>query len=139
MLAAIRDWSHADVLALEQGARSFTQLAVDLMEEEKVLRSKMDPQVNDVLKGKRLKLYQRMCEDAGVGGESLFQEITEGFRLIGKMRDRDSGQFPCKVKPASLTVEFFIFLQKSLFLPAVDPTAVTRWLGFWPFFNRANG
>ena len=36
------------------------QVAIDLMEVEKTLRSKMDPQVAEVLAGKRLLLFRTM-------------------------------------------------------------------------------
>ena len=46
----------------------------------------MDPQVNEVLRGKRLKLFQQMCADAGVADGTLFDELTAGFRLTGPMQ-----------------------------------------------------
>ena len=49
------------------------------MEDEKILRNSMDPQVNAVLSGKRLKLFEQMCLDAGVSDETLFEELTSGF------------------------------------------------------------
>ena len=55
----------------------------------------MDPQVEAVLKGKRLLLFKQMCFDAGVGDESIFEELTEGVRLTGQMQD--SGQFQKKL------------------------------------------
>ena len=63
----------------------------------------MDPQVEEVLAGKRLLLFKTMCEDAGVGDQTLFQELTEGFRLTGRMLE--SGQFPKKMRPAAITVQ----------------------------------
>eukprot|EP00435_Cladocopium_sp_Y103_P048940 s2442_g14.t1 len=103
-MLAIRDWSEADILSFRaRSLRHYTQLAVDLMEQEKTLRASMDPQVSEVLKGKRLKLFQQMCIDAGVDDESLFGELTSGFKLTGPMQP--SGQFPRKLKPAAITVK----------------------------------
>ena len=79
------------------------QVAVDLMVEEKNLRQSMDPQVSEVLAGKRLCLFKQMCNDAGVGDQTLFSELTEGFRLTGRMCE--SGQFPRKLRPAAITVK----------------------------------
>ena len=59
--------------------KHYTKLAVSLMEDEKNLRNSMDPQVNAVLSGKRLKLFEQMCLDAGVSDETLFEELTSGF------------------------------------------------------------
>ena len=103
-MLAIRDWPVADVLAFRaRNLRWYTDLAVKLQEEEQQLRNNLDPQVAAVLKGKRLMLFQKMCEDAGVQDRSLFQEFTEGFKLTGLMQE--SGHFPRKLKPASLTVQ----------------------------------
>ena len=46
----------------------------------------MDPQVEAVLKGKRLLLFKQMCFDAGVGDESLFQELTDGFSSLDRYK-----------------------------------------------------
>ena len=61
-----------------------------------------------------------MCIDAKVGDESLFDELTQGFRLAGTIfffalcclgkiprlagTMSDSGKFPRKLKPAGITV-----------------------------------
>ena len=103
-MLAIRDWSEAEVAMFRvKSLRHYSQLALDLREDEKVLRSGMDPQVNEVLRGKRLLLFKHMCLDAGVNDEMLFEELTAGFRLTGPINA--SGQFPRKIKPAAITVE----------------------------------
>ena len=67
-IVAIRDWSASDVATLRRKRlKHYMALAMDLMDDEKCLRENMDHQVNSVLGGKRLKLFQRMCEDADVG------------------------------------------------------------------------
>ena len=103
-MLAIRDWPEAQVAEFRaKNLRHYTQLAVCLMDDEKALRASMDPQVNDVLRGKRLKLFQQMCVDAGVADETLFEELTAGFKLTGPMQT--SGQFPRRIKPAAITVQ----------------------------------
>lgn len=74
-ILAIRDWPAADVAAFRARAlKHYMQVAVNLMEEENNLRQSMDPQVNEVLAGKRLCLFKQMCSDAGVGDQTLFPE-----------------------------------------------------------------
>ena len=103
-ILAVRDWPTAEMIAFRaKSLRHYMQVAIDLMEAEKKLRAKMDPQVAGVLAGKRLLLFRTMCEDAGVGDPGLFDELTEGFRLTGKMNE--SGQFPRKLRPAAITVQ----------------------------------
>ena len=103
-MLAIRDWTEAQLAEFRtKNLRHYTKLAVDLMEDEKELRAGMDPQVNEVLRGKRLKLFQQMCADAGVADGTLFDELTAGFRLTGPMQA--SGQFPRRIKPATITVQ----------------------------------
>jgi hypothetical protein len=103
-ILAIRDWPAADVVAFRAKAlKHYMQVAVDLMVEEKSLRQSMDPQVNEVLAGKRLCLFKQMCNDAGVGDQTLFKELTEGFRLTGRICE--AGQFPRKLRPAAITVK----------------------------------
>jgi len=103
-ILAIRDWPTAEVMAFRAKAlQHYMRVAVDLMEEERSLRKSMDPHVNEVLAGKRLCLFKQMCNDAGVGDQTLFRELTEGFRLTGRMGE--SGQFPRKLRPAAITVK----------------------------------
>ena len=67
-MVAIRDWSASDVATFRRKRlKHYMALAMDLMDDEKCLSENMDHQVNSVLGGKRLKLFQRMCEDADVG------------------------------------------------------------------------
>ena len=103
-MLAIREWPQSQVLSFRaRNLKWYTNLALELKSDELALRRQMDPQVQAVLNGKRLLLFKQMCEDAMVGDPSLFQELTEGFRLTGQMKD--SGQFPRRLKPASLTVQ----------------------------------
>lgn len=78
-------------------------LAIQLSDEEKNLRRSMDPQVEKVLCGKRLLLFDAMAKHAGVNDPLLFKDVVEGFRLTGSAPS--SGIYPSKLRPASITVD----------------------------------
>ena len=52
---------------------------------------------------KRLLLFKEMMADAGVVDPLLFEELCNGFRLVGDLSP--SGQFPPQWKPAVLGIE----------------------------------
>lgn len=101
---AITEWKHSDVMSFRvEQLKKYTSLAQELQSEEKNIRHGMDEGVSAVLKGKRLALFKRMAEDAGVGDATLFDELISGFRLTGLMPE--SHQFPKKLKPALISVQ----------------------------------
>ena len=103
-ILAIRDWSHSEVASFRaKKLKYYIGMVESLASEEKVFRGTMDGQVNEVLAGKRLLVFKQMCADANVGDETLFEELTNGFRLTGRMHE--SGKFPKKLRPAGITVE----------------------------------
>ena len=103
-IRAIRDWSCAEVAMFRaKKLKYYISMVESLASEEKCLRHKLDCQVNKVLAGKRLLVFKQMCDDACVGDETLFDELTSGFRLTGRMQE--SGKFPKKLRPAGITVE----------------------------------
>eukprot|EP00435_Cladocopium_sp_Y103_P059062 s2761_g21.t1 len=63
----------------------------------------MDASVQKVMSSKRLLLFKEMLDDAGVKDALLFDELCNGFRLVGDLLP--SGQFPQQWKPAVLGVE----------------------------------
>ena len=77
--------------------------AIDLANDEKALRATMNPEVNKVLEGKRLLLFNEMANEAGVNDPLLFQELQEGFRLTGDVRA--SGNYPERLRSAMITAE----------------------------------
>ena len=100
----IRDNPAAHVLQFRaKQLKKYTQRAVELAAAEKELKQSLDCDVKQVLDVKRLLLFKEMAEDAGVGDEHLFTELTEGFKLTGEMPQ--SKQFPAKLKPAMLSVQ----------------------------------
>ena len=81
--------------------RYYIDRAKLLSQEEKALHDSMHSDLRPVMKSKRLLLFKEMLRDAGVSDEALFQDMVEGFKLIGDLNP--SGQFQSKWKPASLS------------------------------------
>ena len=100
----IRDTPIAEVMNFRaQQLKKYTQKALELAQDEKKLKSSLDPDVAKVLESKRLLLFKHMAADAGVGDDNLFQELVDGFRLTGEMPK--SKQFPSQFKPAMISVQ----------------------------------
>ena len=83
--------------------KKFTQRAADLAPAEVELKATLDPDVRNILADKRLLLFKEMAQEAGVGDDGLFDELTKGFSLTGAMSE--SKQFPTKLKPAMISVK----------------------------------
>jgi len=66
-------------------------LASELEGEEKLLHDNMHPDLKSAMRQKRILLFKRMMEDAGVVDAQLCEELTNGFRLVGQLES--SGQF----------------------------------------------
>ncbi|CAL1168692.1 unnamed protein product, partial [Cladocopium goreaui] len=100
----IRDHSASEVVQFRaKQLKKYTSRAAQLGAEELQFKKTLDGDVARVLEGKRLLLFKEMAVDANVGDETLFQELTEGFRLTGEMPQ--SKQFPAKLKPALISVQ----------------------------------
>ena len=56
--------------------KRFTERAAALVGQERALKESLDPDVCRVLEGKRLLLFKEMALEAGVGDETLFDELT---------------------------------------------------------------
>ena len=86
-----------------QQVQKYRALASELAGEEKLLHDNMHPDLQSVMRQKRILLFKRMMEDAGVVDAQLCEELTNGFRLVGQLES--SGQFRPRLKPAELSVE----------------------------------
>eukprot|EP00435_Cladocopium_sp_Y103_P001953 s3084_g1.t1 len=86
-----------------QQLQKYRELADTFEEEENELRTGMHPDLRAIMSTKRLLLFRRMMEDAGIVDERLFEELKNGFRLTGQLEA--SGQFKPRFKPAELSVE----------------------------------
>ena len=81
----------------------YVERAKKLRHEEAALHEQLDSAIKLVLASKRLLLFQEMLQDAGVDDPELFNDIQNGFHLVGDLKP--SGQFQHQWKPASLDVE----------------------------------
>eukprot|EP00435_Cladocopium_sp_Y103_P008138 s3431_g2.t1 len=74
-----------------------------LQPEEDKLHASLDADVRHVMSSKRLLLFREMMRDAGVQDTALFDEMCNGFKLVGDLQP--SGQFGPQWRPAALGVE----------------------------------
>ena len=74
-----------------QQVQKYRALASELEGEEKLLHDNMHPDLQSAMRQKRILLFKRMMEDAGVVDAQLCEELTNGFRLVGQLES--SGQF----------------------------------------------
>ena len=82
----IRDHTASEVVQFRaKQLKKYMSRAAQLSEEEFRFKETLDVDVRRVLEGKRLLLFTEMAADANVGDETLFQELTEGFRLTGEI------------------------------------------------------
>ena len=78
-------------------------IAAQLEKEEAELHQRMQPDIGAVMASKRLLLFRKMMEDAGIVDDKLFEEMRDGFRLTGQLEA--SGQFKPRFKPAELSID----------------------------------
>ena len=81
--------------------RYYIGRAKALESEERELHLRIDQSLQPVLKRKRLLLFKEMLIDARVDDMHLFDEVCNGFKLIGDLNC--SGQFQPQWKPAGLS------------------------------------
>ena len=74
-----------------QQVQKYRKLASEMEEDEKLLHSNMHPDLQSVMRPKRILLFQKMMDDAGVVDAQLCEEMKSGFRLVGQLES--SGQF----------------------------------------------
>ena len=81
----------------------YLQRAKVLQTAEEELHESMDASIRPVMRSKRLLLFREMLNDAGIKDETLFEEVCNGFKLVGDLAP--SGQFQQQWKPATLGIE----------------------------------
>lgn len=86
-----------------QQLQKYRTLASELEPQETLLHADMHPDLQTVMQPKRILLFQRMMEDAGIVDCKLCEELRSGFPLTGQLES--SGQFKPRFKPAELSVE----------------------------------
>ena len=77
--------------------------AQDLTEDERTLHDGMCSHVKQVLHGKRLLLLREILEDLDYPDKKLFEDIVNGFKLAGWMRD--SRVFTSLPRPPRISLE----------------------------------
>ena len=85
--------------------REWIKLAVETQCEEDSWFAGLDPGVAHVLAGKRVVLLRKLAASIGWVDQRLFEEIGEGFDLVGD--HLYSGVFQREVRPRSLPVDEF--------------------------------
>ncbi len=78
------------------------RLAASLKKDELELHSRLSPGLAKVLEGKNLLVWKHLMEQTGFNDDSLFQEMIDGFDLVGQAST--SGEFPYLHKPALQSV-----------------------------------
>ena len=85
-----------DLHALVKGRAAYlmkwTNRCKEPESEENRLHSSLEPHLQQVLRGKRLLVFQEMLNDLGYPDENLVQDICNGFKLSGWLQK--SGVFP---------------------------------------------
>ena len=82
---------------------SWLKKAAELKEEEELLKEGMPPTRRRILQKKRLLLMKHIIQTEGYGDESLADDLSAGFELVGTVPR--SGVLPAKMVPASLSTD----------------------------------
>ena len=77
--------------------------ALALKNDEKKLHSELPGKLGQVLEGKNLLLWKSLMEQTNFQDESLFDETTQGFSLVGQAKV--SHEFPYHFQPAKQTID----------------------------------
>ena len=90
--------------------KHWTERAKGLAEADLELLKKAPPHLQQILKGKRLALWQAMLEHYDYPDKELVNDIVQGFPVTGWLPD--SQVFPKDFKPPSMSVETLESLSK---------------------------
>ncbi|CAE7708446.1 slc10a7 [Symbiodinium sp. CCMP2592] len=80
-----------------QRLRSLCDMAKELQEQEDADHSQLQPHMRDILKGKRLRLFDTILQGIGFPDKQLVRDMRSGFRITGWLPDTDTR--PSKVVP----------------------------------------
>ena len=81
----------------------YMRRAASLAKNESALKAGLPEPARRILEPKRLLLFKEMCQDAGVADETLFDQLVNGFPLLG--RGADAPEFPLQSRPPKMTPE----------------------------------
>ena len=104
LLALLRSGPHMTKRHREKTLAYWKKRAEALAPAEKELHSKMEPQVEDVLKGKRILLLKEMLMSIAYSDVKVVEELVAGFPLVGELIL--SSLFPEQRKEATATREW---------------------------------
>eukprot|EP00438_Fugacium_kawagutii_P001376 Skav232168 [mRNA] locus=scaffold1040:629053:640165:- [translate_table: standard] len=78
-------------------------LVTDLKDREEQLRSSMSQRRSEVLKDKKLALFERLISESNHQDVNLIEDLTRGFDLTGELRK--SGVFDGHLRPAKVSCD----------------------------------
>ena len=104
--------------------RKWTNRAKELVEDERILHSSLQPHCAAVLERKRLLLFGEMLKDIAYPDVNLIKDICAGFKVTGWLRD--SGCFERLPKQPSLTVDGLVSMSRGLNHTVVSKAAATE-------------
>lgn len=81
--------------------KRWTSMATMLNSKEQELKQCMDPGVKSVMKHKRILLMRQIAEDMAWRDQTVFEEMTTGFRIVGAATT--SNLFPMGLTAASIS------------------------------------
>ena len=93
-----------DVIAKQRltWAQKWTRRAAELKQDEKSLHNELDPNIADIVRNKRILLFNEMLAEIDYPDEKVSAILTEGVDLVG---DTPSSRvFPPQMKPQCTTV-----------------------------------
>ena len=83
--------------------KSIVARAEELLLQERAVHSRLEPHARDVLKGKRLLLFEELLTAMNLPDTTLISDMQQGFRITGWLQD--TRVRPTKVIVPSLTAE----------------------------------
>ena len=80
--------------------KAMCDMAQELQHQEEQEQAGLEPHLRNILKGKRLRLFETLLTSIDYPDKGLVQDMKRGFRLTGWLPDTQTG--PSKVVPPSL-------------------------------------
>ena len=111
----------------------YMRRAVSLAKSESALKAGLPGAARRILEPKRLLLFKEMCKDAGVADETLFDQMLNGFPLLG--RGADSPEFPLQDRPPTMTPDQVrrasVWVRKAAFARSKPPEDLALAAAVW--------
>eukprot|EP00435_Cladocopium_sp_Y103_P024920 s2541_g6.t1 len=104
-------------------AKQLVQLCEELQSEELACKRGMKPHVREVLRGQRLKLFERLLKMSEYPDAKIAEEMADGFPLCGWLPA--SGVFPAKVRTPEINECFLRKMARSFSARSIASTTST--------------